>query len=687
MVTLQQHKPEIEQFQQRRENKMPSTKILIVDNDPNTTQDLQVRLSKLGYEVIGTAATSEVALLKSTKLKPSLIMMNTRLRSGNDGIKTGKLIHTNSDTPIIYFSSSVGQETIRRASSTGPFGYIIQPFDNSQLFVTIEVAQIRYKLESQLRESEQWLNGVLMSISDGVIAVDNIGFIRFINSKAEKITGWKGTDAIGKMLYEVLQLKDEISGELLDLSANLSQAQEDRKGNSGIEALLIVNDGSRIFLEINLNPIVQYKDNLQGLVLAFRDITAQRQAKEQIKQQTNRAEALVKVAEQLNSRLEFKEVLDTVCTVTNQVLKTSATVIFLYDPKSNLFKDMAKKIEGGSYQVDKNSPRITFDHDTFQKFLPADNSVFSISDVKVNKNIPYRHILRLLKIRSLALAPLIRNGDVIGILICGSVGNNRSYSKDELELLKGLADHVSVAISNASMFEQVRKGRERQRVLAKSLVDVQEAERRHIARELHDHLGQSLTGLQFMLETTKKGAANEQKQQLDEIQKFVGDIIMQIREMSLNLRPSMLDDIGLIPTLKWHFERYANQTGIKVNFRSDNFISRLPGEIETAAYRIVQEALTNVARYAQVKDVFVGLASQENTLWVEVLDQGKGFDASTASDKPTAGLGGMRERADLLGGYLSINSYLNQGTQILAALPITNKPLERRKNDRKNLSG
>jgi signal transduction histidine kinase len=190
-----------------------------------------------------------------------------------------------------------------------------------------------------------------------------------------------------------------------------------------------------------------------------------------------------------------------------------------------------------------------------------------------------------------------------------------------------------------------------------------------------------------MLETTKKRAANEQKQQLDEIQKFVGDIIMQIREMSLNLHPSMLDDIGLVPTLKWHFERYTNQTGIKVNFRFDNFISRLTGEIETAAYRIVQEALTNVARYAQVKDVFVGLALQENTLWVEVLDQGKGFDGSTASDKPTAGLGGMRERADLLGGYLSINSYLNQGTQILVAIPITNKPLERRKNDRKNLSG
>jgi len=277
---------------------------------------------------------------------------------------------------------------------------------------------------------------------------------------------------------------------------------------------------------------------------------------------------------------------------------------------------------------------------------------------------------------------------VIGVLICGSVGSDRTYSRDELELLKGLADHVTVAITNASMFEQVRKGRERQRKLAKGLVDVQETERRRMAMELHDQLGQALTGLQFMLETSKNKVSDAQKTQLEHIQKYVSDIIMQVREMSLNLRPSMLDDLGLLPTLRWHFERYTNQTGINVDFQSDEFPFRLSTEIETTIYRIIQEALTNVARYAQVKKVFVGLAFQDNTIWVEVLDQGRGFDASVILDKPTTGLGGMRERADLAGGYLAVNSYINQGTQILATLPLTNKPLERRKNDRDNrLSG
>jgi signal transduction histidine kinase len=149
----------------------------------------------------------------------------------------------------------------------------------------------------------------------------------------------------------------------------------------------------------------------------------------------------------------------------------------------------------------------------------------------------------------------------------------------------------------------------------------------------------------------------------------------------------MLDDLGLVPTLQWHFDRYASQTGIQVDFQFDEFPERFPTEIESAAYRIVQEALTNVARHAQVREVFVGLVMQEKTLWVEVLDKGKGFGPSADFYRPSSGLGGMQERANLVGGYLTIRSFINQGTQILAALPLSGKPLERRKHDSNRSAG
>ena len=185
-----------------------------------------------------------------------------------------------------------------------------------------------------------------------------------------------------------------------------------------------------------------------------------------------------------------------------------------------------------------------------------------------------------------------------------------------------------------------------------------------------------------MLESAKNQANSAQRSNLEQIQDSVSDIIRQVREMSLNLRPSMLDDMGLLPTLLWHIDRYTNQTKIKVNFQYHELPKRVPAEIETAAYRIIQEALTNVARYAQVNEVFVGLVVQEKTLWIEVLDNGKGFDTSLESDNPSSGISGMRERASLVGGYLLVESFVNQGTQIVAALPLNEQPLERRKYDR-----
>jgi len=298
--------------------------------------------------------------------------------------------------------------------------------------------------------------------------------------------------------------------------------------------------------------------------------------------------------------------------------------------------------------------------------------------------MPYFEIFQALDIKTLALAALFRGNELIGCLISAFARQPRVLPEDEISLLRGLADQASSAIENAELFEQVRAGRERQRKLAKSLVDIQEGERRHIAKELHDHLGQLLTGLQFMLESTKHQSSGRQRSDLEEIQSSVTDIIEQVREMSLNLRPSMLDDMGLVPTLKWHFERFTRQMGVSINFHCDEYLSRFPADIETAAYRIVQEALTNVARHARVKSVFVGLAIQQDTLWVEVVDKGRGFDASTVLEKPSSGLGGMRERAELAGGYFLVRSVPEQGTQVIAALPIHETRLERRKNVRKS---
>ncbi|HAV77803.1 MAG TPA: hypothetical protein DCX53_10690 [Anaerolineae bacterium] len=662
---------------------MTHAKILIVENDLVVANNLVLLLEQLRYEIIGVTQSGEMAEKMTDDLKPDLILMNMQLRERQDGIKTGKLIREKIDIPIIYVSSNASQSTIKRAKDTGPFGYIFEPFDKTHIFAAIETAIMRHHLESRVQKSRQWLKGILTSISDGVIAIDGDGRVQFINPIAEKLTGWSATHALNQNLYSIFHLRSSVTGELVDISQISDGGTKGYFTDSEIDLILLSNSKVSVPIDLKVSSITGESGNILGTVIAFQDITSEKKAIEKIKQQASRAEALVHVAKQLNSRLELKDVLELVCRITNQVIDTSATVVFQYDNKTGNYTDVARKFENNIALAQRHPIRVSFSRTTLEKYLPNDNSVFVIQDVRHKRDIPYRSILRVLGINHLIIAPLLRNNEVIGALICGSV-KQEGISDDDIMLLEGLAEHVSIAVTNTLLFEKVRSGRERQRLLSKSAVDIQEAEKRRIARELHDHLGQALTGIQFMLESTKNLSGEQQRGNLVKIQNSISEIIQQIREMSLNLRPSMLDDLGLITTLRWHMDNYKNQTGINVIFNCEEAFERFPVDIETTAYRIIQEALTNVARHSQVSEVFVGLAVIETTLWIEILDKGKGFDTSRVLSNPTSGLSGMVERADLAGGYLTINSYLDQGTQVVVTLPLTGQPLERRRNDRNN---
>lgn len=659
--------------------------ILIAEDEMSVAQELRELLEKLDYRVLDIASSSTEVLHKAQKLQPEIILMNTRLKGNKDGIQTGRLLHALHDTPIIYVIDYDGQATIRRATSTGPFGYIFRPFDEKQIFATIEIALIRHQLERKLQQSRQWLNTTLTSIGDGVIAIDDQALVRFINPVAMELTGWHQMDAIGKSLYEIFLLVDESSRELIDISG-IQDKKLRNDSKRGFEGLLLPKNRRPVPVEANATSIQDGKGQMYGVVLVFRDVTQQKKAMQEIRHQANRAEVLMQVASRLNAQLELETVLNTICEITHRTLKAAGTAVFLHDSKKDVFRDMAIMSENQALKVYEGS-RFEIPADVFQALLSREKPVVVIPDVQAYPELPYFELYKDLNIRTLVMAALFRKEYLIGALISIFIENQKILPLDDINLLKGLADQASSAIQNVELFEQVRAGREHQRKLAKSLVDIQEAERRHIAKELHDQLGQALTGLQFMLENAKNQAADTQRPNLEEIQKSVSDIIGQVRDMSLNLRPSMLDDLGLVPTLHWHLDRYTSQTGIHVIFECDEFPGRFPTEIEIVAYRIIQEALTNVARHAQIKEVFVGLVLQEKTLWVEVLDKGKGFDSAVNFDKPTSGLGGMQERASFAGGYLTIRTFINQGTQILAALPITGAPLERRKHDRNRFTG
>jgi signal transduction histidine kinase len=230
------------------------------------------------------------------------------------------------------------------------------------------------------------------------------------------------------------------------------------------------------------------------------------------------------------------------------------------------------------------------------------------------------------------------------------------------------------------LFEAVNQQREQLRALANRLTEIQEAERKELARDLHDHLGQMLTAISINLTAIKdelpSDCAPRVRERLAEANLLTAQILEQVRELSLNLRPPMLDDLGLTPTLRWYVKQYAKRLNIETIFEAPGLEERLSPELETTLYRVVQEALNNVAKHAQASRVQLRLERKGGAIVACIEDNGQGFDVSKVIGRKGTpngtGLLGMRERINLLGGRLDIQSRPGHGVRLLVEVPEEN---------------
>jgi signal transduction histidine kinase/HAMP domain-containing protein len=394
---------------------------------------------------------------------------------------------------------------------------------------------------------------------------------------------------------------------------------------------------------------------------------------------TRQLSALNAVALTVNQSLNLKEILDRALDEVLQLTAIDMVAIFLLEPSKGQLKLMAYR------GLSENAARLAYQVGLLDGscggVLELGESIV-VPDISIYRGRAARS-LRREGINAMMHVPLMNKGRALGSMCLGTQDNTK-FDDEAQRLLMAVGNQIAMAVENARLYAEVQhKERVRGELFQKALA-AQEEERKRIARELHDEISQSLTALLYEAEEGLERASSPRvKERLQSICTLTQHTLDDVHNLIFDLRPSMLDQLGLIPALRWLAQSRLETKGIRVSMAVSSGAGssngktdpqRLAPEIETALFRVMQEAINNIARHAAARNVDIQLELDEDTAVVSIRDDGIGFDLTelSVSSNSARGLGlvGIRERIELLGGELDINTFPGSGTHIHIRVPL-----------------
>jgi PAS domain S-box-containing protein len=509
-------------------------------------------------------------------------------------------------------------------SPDGTLQYVIVTyFDMTERKLAEEAAQI----------AQQQLQELIDGAPNFIFVKDLSGRFITINSQLEKLLGTTDQEIKGKTDYDV------ITREIADiyLENDRKVAQTDRAWQFEEEALLA--DGINHFLIANKFPLHDIDGKVDAVASISTDVTMLKQVQNEL-----RASEKILIESQIVGRMGNWE-----WNIQTGGLKWSPGLYVIYG------------VDPASFAPTVNS---------FQDFIHPDDKELvdkRITSILSGKsgNFEFRVILPDGSLRVIETTVEISQRDEQNhpILVVG-VNHDITERKQAEDALKQYTRELETYRNNLE--DLVDQRTQELESLSRRLIFMQEEERRNISRELHDQTGQSLTVLNLLLAKALR-SPDTCLADIKEAQKSVKEVLSQVRNLSTSLHPGMLEDLGLLPTLQWYFNDFGKRTDINVSFTYPETLGKLPDNFNINIYRIIQEALTNVARYAEVKEAAVTLKSETHTFSLCVEDKGKGFDIESLSHG--VGLRGIRERVRSLKGNLNIHSVPGAGTRVEVQFP------------------
>jgi signal transduction histidine kinase len=454
-----------------------------------------------------------------------------------------------------------------------------------------------------------------------------------------------------------------------ELLARLAEGPDSR----AVERQLLAKDGTPVWLHLTLNSLFDQHGAFTGQITVTLDLRERKRHEAALRHYTRQLETLRALDQAILEQRPERELMAMALSQVRHVLGCQRAAVIAYHAEQRQLVVVAME-SATPTQVGVGHVTGPISDAQLAKMIASTRKY-----PRFHKQRDRSRTTQLLiaeGIQSMVRTPIQARGELIGILSVGATTPD-AFDSADTTLLERVADLLAIGIIKTRLRvaeEAAQRTAERLRAaahaLTQRLVQVQEQERRHLARELHDEIGQTLTGAGMLLRLVPTLEEPQRRGAIDRISNLLQELIERVRNLSLELRPGVLDDHGLVPALRWLLRRYQERSLIDVQLTVSGGQRRLSNDVETTVYRITQEALTNIARYAEVRAACVELRITASQLDLRISDTGKGFDLDQQRTRETVGLASMRERAALVGGTLTIVTAPGHGTQISTCIPL-----------------
>lgn len=590
--------------------------VLVVDDNPQNLQLMKTILGANNYHV-ELAADGPLALQMVKASPPDLILLDV-LMPGMDGYEVCRHLKEDEATrniPVIFVTGMLDIEAETEAFAVGGADFITKPFN---LPVVLARVRTHLALHLQRRSLEGMFRDVVEFAPDAFILADAGGVIVQINAQAEQLFGYSRQELLGQ-LVEVLIPPRLRNAHVAHRDGYVKQSHSMQMG-AGLQCLR--KDGTEFPGDINISPLQTHRGRL--LMAVVRDVSERKSREDQSQEAARYARSLIEVSP------DPLVMIDTYGKITD--VNVAAERITGLTREQLLGSDAASKFD--------DPERL---YQGFQQVM-AKGQVFDYP-------MTIKHVSgRLTEVMCNANAYQNQQGEVIGVF---------ASARDMTE--------------SRRIQQEILTSRQRVRELAAQSESVREEEKKHIAREVHDELGQVLTALRMDLSLLGMQSGSQDPALMEKVRGMKGLVdraIQGVRNVASNLRPAALD-MGLVPAITWLCGEFSKHTGVPCEFQADQASMDMDETWSVVIFRIVQESLTNITRYAQADRVNVTMERRDRSLWLEVRDNGRGFAPAEVAKKKSYGLLGMRERAIVLGGRVKIVSAPGQGTLVDVIIPIT----------------